>query len=223
LWRRAGWAWWCWAAGAWAASGGERAGPPTGTWETLAWAGLVAARAAPGRQASACSRAAAERPRPPRRSLMGAVGMGSVSDYCVQHLKPPIIVIKVGRLSNTPSKVKKKKHGECCSAKHQWPPAAALAARRPLSGPRLAAAAHGRGRPLVRPAGRGTSRRATSSSRRATSSSRRATREGWKVASGEQSLATGARWSGRARGIGTVRAAQPGRAPCFRSIRSELA
>lgn len=30
----------------------------------------------------------------PRRSLMGALGMGSVSDFCVQHVACPVLVVK---------------------------------------------------------------------------------------------------------------------------------
>jgi hypothetical protein len=30
------------------------------------------------------------------RSLLGGIGMGSVSDYCVQHLPCPVLVVKQG-------------------------------------------------------------------------------------------------------------------------------
>ena len=30
------------------------------------------------------------------RSLLGGIGMGSVSDYCVQHLLCPVLVVKQG-------------------------------------------------------------------------------------------------------------------------------
>lgn len=33
---------------------------------------------------------------------MGSLGMGSVSDYCVQHLRCPILVIKEGSQPGAP-------------------------------------------------------------------------------------------------------------------------